>query len=234
MIEINLLPEELRKKEPQFKKVDMSKLSLEGIPVLKIAGAAFGVLVAIQLLLFFIGIYTRTQYVSLENRCQKLLPRKTEADGLKKQVDTINKKIKAIDELMVKRFSWAKKLDDLSDSMTPGIWLNELSYNEKIAEAPAAAADLVPAAKKNSGQGSVQKAVRPEKTAMRYLIISGYASSMGEEGTALIGKFIQSLKDNASFYSDFKDIELGNIKRDKIEDQEVMSFKITCLFKETR
>ncbi len=55
---------------------------------------------------------------------------------------------------------------------------------------------------------------------------------MGEEGTASIGKFIKSLKDNNSFFSDFSDIDLGSIKRDKVNDQEVMSFKITCFFKE--
>ena len=68
----------------------------------------------------------------------------------------------------------------------------------------------------------------------KYLIISGFASTVGEEGTALIGKFIKGLKDNSSFYSDFSYIELGAIKRDRIEDQEVMSFRLTCLFKETK
>jgi hypothetical protein len=73
-----------------------------------------------------------------------------------------------------------------------------------------------------------------EKSLLRYLIISGYASRLGEEDTALIGKFMKALKENPSFYSDFSDIELGTIKRDKIEDQEVMGFKITCLFKEIK
>jgi hypothetical protein len=54
---------------------------------------------------------------------------------------------------------------------------------------------------------------------------------MGEEGTALIGRFIDKLKNNLSFYSDFSDIELGSIKREQSSGQEIMTFKITCLFK---
>ena len=54
---------------------------------------------------------------------------------------------------------------------------------------------------------------------------------MGEEGTALIGRFIEKLKENASFYSDFSDIELGSIKREQTGNQEMMTFKMTCLFK---
>jgi hypothetical protein len=129
---------------------------------------------------------------------------------------------------MVKRFGWAKKLNDLSDSMTSGLWLSSLEYDEKTGEKPAAGGARAPTNDKGkmASPGGVT-----ERTTNRYLILSGYASSMGEQGTSLIGKFIKSLKDNAGFYSDFGDIELGSIKAEKIQDQEVMSFKLTCMFK---
>jgi hypothetical protein len=66
----------------------------------------------------------------------------------------------------------------------------------------------------------------------KYIVISGYASSMGEQATLLIGRFMKSLKDDEKFYSDFSDIQLGAIRSDKIDQQEVMSFMITCLFKQ--
>jgi len=230
MIEINLLPEELKKKEPKFKKIDLSGINVQDIPILKIAALFFAVLVIIQVILVLIGIYGNSVVSSLSKDYSAISPKKAEAESLKSQVDTINRKVNAIDELMVKRFSWSKKLNDLSDSMTPGIWLNEVSYDEKVTER---ASQQDGRAANNKSRKDTSKA-SPEKILSRYLILSGYASSMGEEGTALIGKFIKSLKDNPSFYSDFSTIELGVIKRDRVEDQEVMNFKITCLFKEEK
>ncbi len=227
MIEVNLLPEERRKKQERFKKIDLSGIDLKNIPVVKVAAAAFAVLVIIQALLFFIGLYSKSHYASLEKRYLEILPKKKEADALKFQIDNITKKVKAIDELMVNRFSWARKLNALSDSMTQGIWLTEIHYDEKIIERV-----VVP----NVAPKNKQKAEEPakpvtEKVVVKYLIMSGYSLNTNGEGTALIGKFIKTLKENGNFYSDFSDIQLGSIKRDKMEDWEVMSFKITCLFK---
>lgn len=230
MIEINLLPDGRKKKETHFKKIDLSKLSLNSVPVLSLAAGVFAVLITLQVILFFIGIYGKGVLTSLDKQYKEELPKSKEAAALKAQVDAVNKKIKAIDELMVKRFGWAKKLNDLSDSVTAGIWLTELSYNEKLTERPVPSGASAPKAK--AAAGPSKPAV--EKVVLKYLIISGFASTIGEEGTALIGKFIKGLKDNDSFYSDFSDIELGAIKRDRLEDQEVMSFKLTCLFKETK
>ena len=39
------------------------------------------------------------------------------------------------------------------------------------------------------------------------------------------------MKSNPSFFSDFTEIKLESIRTEKIFDQEVMNFKITCLFK---
>lgn len=231
MIEINLLPEEFRKKQERFKKINISKINVQNIQILNIAACVFGILITIQVILFFIGIYSKSMLTSLEARYKEIFPKKKEALTLKAQVETINKKISAINELMVKRFSWAKKLNDLSDTVTAGIWLTELSYNEKLAEKTKDTPEIKLPKEKN--QALPLKPVT-EKILLKYLVISGFASSMGEEGTALVGKFIKGLKENDSFYSDFSEIELGVIKSDRIEEQEVMNFKITCLFKETK
>ena len=137
----------------------------------------------------------------------------------------MSKKVAAIDELMVKRSSWARKLNDLSDSITPGIWLTQLEYDEKLVERPKAPPSGV---KPKDNQDAKP---RLEKVLERYLIISGAASNSGEEGTALIGRLIKNMKENQLFYSDFSDIELGSIKREQASGQEIMTFKITCLFK---
>ena len=104
------------------------------------------------------------------------------------------------------RFSWARKLNALGDAVTPGIWLANLSY----AEGP-------------SGR---------EAGSSRILVLTGYAAGAGEQGAALVGKFIKSMKDHPAFYGDFSDIALGSIRSEKVEGQEIMNFRITCLFKE--
>jgi len=221
MIEINLLPDDARGKRSAAK-TGVSALSMPNIPIATIAAWAAVVVLLVQLALFAIGIMSGATFKSLALEYKDILPKKRETEKLKIQVGDMNKKVGAINELMVKRFSWEKKLNALSDTMTPGIWLTELEYDEKITDIPKPVnADLT---KKKGGQA-------PESVLSKYLILSGAASSMGEEGTALIGRFIKSLKDDPAFYSDFSDIELGTIKREKMDDQEVMMFKITCLFK---
>ncbi len=226
MIEINLLPEELKKKMGRFSNIDFSKVMPQNFPLKKIAIIVILAFVISQIILFLIGAGAASEIKGLSKKHEAMLPGKKEADLLKMQVDILNKKVKAIDGLMIKRFSWAKKLSAISDSMTQGIWLSDLSYDEYIEERIASAGE-------SEGMKPRKAQAKPvvEKTLARYLVITGYASRMGGEGTALVGKFIQGLKDNKDFYKDFSDITLGSIKSDKVADQEVMSFKITCSFK---
>lgn len=224
MIEINLLPEEIKKKK-RSASIDTSVAKLSSLPVINIAMAAVGAVLAIQLALFITGVISGIVLNSMNREYTNILPKKNETQQLKANVETANKKVATIDELMVKRFSWEKKLNALSDSMISGIWLTELQYDEKIA----GVTKLANAGPAKDRGGAGKKA--SENTTSRYLILSGAASGMGEEGTALIGRFIKSLKENAEFYSDFSDIELGTIKREKMGDQEIMIFKITCFFK---
>lgn len=229
MIEIDLLREEhlkRQKKESPLAKIDLSKLDLKEIPLVKVGVGFLSALVILHLTLFLLGSFSISRTRALLKNYNSILPQKEEADLLKEKSESIDKKIKAINGLMTRRFEWARELKNLSDSMMPGIWLSELNYEESTGERP-----LAVVAKAVAGKGKVQAKPQMEKTVMRYLVISGYATSKGEEGTALVGKFIQSLKNNAGFYADMKDIELKSIKSDLVAGQEVMNFKISCMFK---
>jgi len=227
MIEINLLPQEMRKKEPRFKPIEFGEIDLKNLPVKNIGIAIVVLLLSLHALLFFIGSHSKSMAAVMTKKYNDIMPERNSALALKSQIDLMNRKVAAIDELMVKRFGWAEKLSSLNDSITPGIWLSELTYDEKMAER------TTQVVTKQTVPGSKNQAIKQstEKVMLRYLMISGYASSMGEQGTASIGKFIKSLKDNTGFYSDFSSIELGSIKSEKVQDQEVMSFKLTCMFK---
>lgn len=226
MIKINLIPEEQRAHESSFTKMRMSFKLQTGF-IKNIGIAAISVLAILHLSLFFIGAKSASVFKTMSGKYKKLLPGKKEYDALKAEVDSTNKKAKAIEGLMADRFLWARELNALSDSMTQGIWLTGLTYQEKEIDIP------VQVKASSAPGGNKKKIMKAEtkKASLRYLNISGYASSMGEQGTALIGKFITSMKEDPSFFSDFSDIKLESIKSEKFLDQEVMSFKITCQFK---
>ena len=225
MVEINLLPEEAKKKKRPASRMNTSAIKLPSLPVIGLAAAAVGVVLAAQLALLITGFMKDATLKSLGSEYKIVSLKKRETEKLKIQMDTMNKRVAAIDELMVKRFSWGKKLDSLSDSVTPGIWFTELEYDEKLTDAPNIAdTDST----KNRPGESKQTA---EKILSKYLILSGAAYSKGEEGAALVGRFIKSLKDNPEFYSDFSDIELGTIKTDRVDGQDITMFRITCLLK---
>lgn len=226
MIEINLLPQEYRKKESRFKGMDISQLNLQSIPVMHIIIAVVACLILVQATVFLLGLYGRSRVAVLTKQYGELLPGKKEFDMLQAKAAEESKRIAAIDELMVKRFSWARKLSSLSDALTPGIWLTSLSYDERAVEKYVSAG-----IQKKPNEGEAPQLVKQTSTA-RFLTISGYAAGMGEQGASLVGKFIRSMKDQADFYADFSDIVLGSIRSDKVEGQEVMLFKITCMFKE--
>ena len=216
----------MKKRKRAAPKIDIANINVSKLPLASIGLVAAGIVIIVQVAVFGFGILGSIIFSSLEKSYKEILPMKKEAQQLKSEISRMGKKVSAIDELMVKRFSWAKKLNDLSDSVTPGIWLTQLDYDEKMIERPKVSPVTVSKAKEG-----VESKAATEKVMERYLIISGAASSMGEEGTALIGRFIKSMKENPSFYSDFSDIELGSIKREQMSGQEIMTFKITCLFK---
>jgi hypothetical protein len=58
------------------------------------------------------------------------------------------------------------------------------------------------------------------------------ASTHGEEMLSLIGEFMKALKDDALFFKDFESIELGDVRRDKVGNSEVMKFELSCKMKD--
>ncbi|MFA5142829.1 MAG: hypothetical protein WC522_01500 [Candidatus Omnitrophota bacterium] len=225
MITINLLPEERREKESSLSKFTLTFKGQEGL-FRNLAIAALAALICMHIVLFFVGARSTATAKAMSQKYIALAPARREYEALITEVSVANRKAKAIDDLMANRFSWAQKLNELSDCVAQGVWLTNISYDEK----PSEVSVQVKAASLMNGKKEITK-TETRTLNLRYLNISGYASSMGEQGTALIGKFIQGMKDNPSFFRDFIDIKLESIKSEKIFDQEVMSFKITCFFK---
>ncbi len=211
MIQTNLLPEELRKKE-------RIKLALPEVPLRKIALIFFGVFFVAQLFLSLFALYekirigdAKKESVALKTQNRDLTLRKTETAMMKVR-------LKEAEALTLHDFFWAQLLNDISDSIPKGVWLTGLSVQEgaEAGEAPHAAFG------------------RPKKgqafAAVKVLRLEGSAVGQGQE-TAAVGKFIKELKENDGLEDVFQDIKLSDINQKKIRDTDVYDFVLICVFK---
>jgi len=68
-----------------------------------------------------------------------------------------------------------------------------------------------------------------EKGDLRFLTLWGLAMPFkGQEMVASVTKFMDALKEDKEFFEGFEAIELGPIKRKKVEKIEVMKFTLVC------
>jgi hypothetical protein len=195
MIEINLLPSGLREK----KKVPVEQL-FQKKSILTILGA----LILLHLFLYAVTSITAKRLNILERNWQGLSPKRAELSKLSGELTEIDKKVPLIDQLISNRILWSKKLNEISDLLVPGVWLNELS---------------------------LQKKEMKDKGTLDCLVIRGSAASRTKNEPVLIAKTMQSLKDSSSFSADFAEIELGPIKKKLIKQTEIMDFILISEFK---
>ena len=126
MIELNLLPEELKKKK--------QKIELPEIPFIPITIGVIAALLLLQLLLSGIIFASKKQLAALDRTWQEMAPEKKEVETIKGRISATSKKTRAIEELMQKRLNWSRLLNELSNSMIANIWLSGLIYDEKSAK----------------------------------------------------------------------------------------------------
>src|SRR4030042_1157038 len=124
MMEINLLPPELKKKR--------RKIELPDISFLPIVAGLLGVIIIIHLLLGSTLALKAKTLKRLERKWEAVLPEKQKADKLKAELTSMRSKVGAIDNLVKNRRSWASRLNDISDAMIPGVWLNKLWLERRV------------------------------------------------------------------------------------------------------
>jgi len=128
MIEINLLPQEL-KTGPQSKKIGV--ISPNPRQVLSIIALIFGILLCIHLCLFAVTIFKNSQFNILNNKWQKLEPQKKMLEGFNKEYALLSEDALASQQLLEQRIAWSGKLNKVSLDLPSGIWFNEISLSPK-------------------------------------------------------------------------------------------------------
>ena len=126
MIEINLLPEELK---PKTRKI--GKVSIKSKPFLYLFPLLFAVLILVHICLAAVGIVKSFQFSQLNNKWKKLQPQRELLNNLKKEYDVLASNAKLIEELNSRRLNWSEKLNQLSLNLPSGIWFNEIQVSQK-------------------------------------------------------------------------------------------------------
>ncbi len=131
MIEINLLPERLRKRKKHFGQMQAINLPIELI--IGLIGGLICLLIVIHVILFTFTIGMKVKFSGLSRQWQELEPAKKKVDAIKEEIDSIEAKFGYINSLKAnKNISWSKKLNVISDSMVRGMWLSRVYFGESV------------------------------------------------------------------------------------------------------
>lgn len=185
MIEINLLPDDLKKQR---------------VIIPKELFALIGIILISLLIVWMVSVNKSRAALAvkadnIENRWQEILVLKNEYGGYKKQLKSLEEREVVVNYLMADRIYYSQKLNELSDLLIDGIWLNTLDLNSEM------------------------------------LIIEGKVYSKEGKEEAIVGNFMNNIKNHKSFFKDFNEVELKIIKR-RIQDVEHISFILFCRLKQ--
>jgi hypothetical protein len=126
MIEINLLPEELKKKTPTAEQRYMQPNRL-----IYLLFVPAGLLISVHLYLTAAVLFKNYQYQALRAKWVRLEPERKRLGAIKEDYAIKSSDVKATQELIVRSVSWSEKLNKLSLYLPSGIWFNEIVISPK-------------------------------------------------------------------------------------------------------
>jgi Tfp pilus assembly protein PilN len=191
MIEINLLPEDVRLKSKGKNLLagfDL-KYAIYAVP------AVFAILICAHLLFGAMAIIKQAQLSALNKKLQSIEPQRKALEEFNKEYAVSSQDASLLKPFMEQRINWSQKLNRLSLDLPSGIWFTDISINAKE------------------------------------LNIRGLVVSLEKLEMSLIKKFIDTLKEDSSFYKDFTAFDLGPIQSKAIAGNEVANFTLKGVLK---
>ncbi|MFZ2384620.1 MAG: hypothetical protein WBE75_00205 [Candidatus Omnitrophota bacterium] len=129
MIEINLLPQELRRarygREEKLIMI-LSWRSLAALSAVLIAGMFF-----LNILLAFACISKKAQAVTLERKWEQMLPALKAFEQKRKIQESFSRDNNTVAVLSAAGMNWSLKISKLSELLPAGIWFNALTCSDK-------------------------------------------------------------------------------------------------------
>lgn len=139
MIEINLLPEELKSKIASRKKLAIKvapNKALYALPVI------FTLVLLLHILLLAQSTLTAGRYRSFSSQWNALETQRKELAEFKKEYGVFSEASQAIQQLIKKRILWSRKLNKLSLNLPPGVWFREFSFKGQECDLQASSISL--------------------------------------------------------------------------------------------
>ncbi|MDD2689600.1 MAG: PilN domain-containing protein [Candidatus Omnitrophica bacterium] len=125
MIEINLLPEEVKSKA----KAKKAGLGIKTKYFLYLLPAVLIILICMHLYLAIINIFNSIQLGSLNKQWQQLEPQRKALEASTKEQTTLSQDVQELQQLTKNRINWSQKLNKLSLLLPSGVWFNEISVS---------------------------------------------------------------------------------------------------------
>lgn len=212
MIQVNLLPEELRRKQGV-------SIALPDLPIKKVFTIFFPLFLTAQIALSGYAVFQKSRIKTIETEIETLRTQTKHIARRKNEIISINGRTKEIESLTERRFFWTSVIAELTSSVSKGVWLTGLS--------------VVETHEAETKSGDKKSGAAPKIRDIYYLRLEGSASGEGQE-TAFVGKYIKEIKDNPLLGDLFGDVKLSTINQKKIRDIDVYDFVLMCVFKEGR
>ena len=125
MIEINLLPEELKPKKENLNILLLRQVLLLIIP------AAIGLLIIIHLYLGGLFLFKTLQYKSLNKNWAQLEDSREEVSQWKSQYKVSSGQTEYMNKLLAGRITVSDKMQALSEVLPKGVWFDRLNFNQQ-------------------------------------------------------------------------------------------------------
>lgn len=211
MPQINLLSPTLSKKIKKVKTFELPKVDVPAF-----SSAIFTVVVPwlafflmVSLVLFIFAGKKSSDLERLNKKEQDLAIDPQELIKFNNRKAALQKKIALLSDLSSQKFYWADKLSDISDCLPNGVWLSEISVEQR----------------KVFGENLPGK---KEEIEQKILTIKGSAiAPQIDNAVSFIGEFVNSLKQKTAFSQDFSEIKLSAIYKGTIGKSDVMNFELT-------
>ncbi len=127
MIEINLIPEALRKGQ----KTSSLTINIPRDVLLGVGSALLLLIVTVHLVLGVIWLNGIGQLSSWNKQWQQVQPDKTILDSMTKESGDLKKKINAIQSITTQKSAlWAPKFNAISDALPRGVWLKRMTLDK--------------------------------------------------------------------------------------------------------
>ncbi len=126
MIEINLVPQSLRKKKKSSGLLGRT-LVIPREAVVGLVGGIVALLLLVHIVLQSLITVRFVHHKKLQNDLSRIASQKTNVDRIVGELKDLRQRYQAIEAVAgEKNISWARKLNEISDNLPRGVWLNRI------------------------------------------------------------------------------------------------------------